>query len=317
MLSGAGDGAAPTNGAGAPQDLIKDADMQSFAADVLEASMGVPVIVDFWAPWCGPCKTLTPVLEKAVTEAGGAVRLVKVNIDENKMLAQQLTQAGLPLQSIPAVFAFKDGQPVDGFVGAQPESQVKEFIARLGGEAPAEMDMAAQIEEALAAAANATEQGDLAAAAQIYGAILQQDASNTKALVGLAQLYLKAGETERATQTLDLVGPDAAKDPDVIAARAALDLAARKVDRSEIDALEAKIAADPKDHQARIDLASALAAEGDQEGALNALLESIRIDRAWNEEAARKQLVQFFDAWGAKDEFTLSGRRQLSSILFS
>ncbi len=317
MLSGMGDGAAPTNGASAPQDLIKDADGQSFAVDVLEASQTVPVIVDFWAPWCGPCKTLTPVLEKAVTEAGGAVKLVKVNIDENKMLAQQLTQAGMPLQSIPAVFAFKDGQPVDGFVGAQSESQVKEFIARLGGAAPAEVDMAAQIDEAMAAAANAIEQGDLSAAAQIYGAVLQQDGTHTKALVGLAQLYLKSGDAERASQTLDLVGPEASSDAEVIAVRAALELAANAVDSSELDALRTKVDANPKDHQARFDLALALGAEGDQEGALEALLEIVRMDRTWNDEAARKQLVTFFEVWGAKDEFTLSGRRQLSSILFS
>ncbi len=300
--------------AGNGNDLIKDADAQSFAVDVLEASQSVPVIVDFWAPWCGPCKSLGPMLEKAVTEAGGAVRLVKVNIDENKMLAQQLVQAGMPLQSIPAVFAFKDGQPVDGFTGAVPESQIKEFITRIIG---AEASGQAQIDDTHAAAAEAMEAGDVAAAAQLYGTVLQDEATNAAALAGLAQCYIQTQDFERAEQALDLVPPEATNDPAVIAARAALTLAGQSAETGEVAELRAALDKNPKDHQARFDLATALNAANDREAALNELLEIVRVDRKWNDEAARKQLVTLFEAWGPTDELTVSGRQALSGILFS
>jgi putative thioredoxin len=288
-------------------EIVKNATTATFAKDVLEASRTVPVLVDFWAPWCGPCKQLTPIIEKVVRATGGKVRLVKVNVDENQAIASQLR-----VQSLPTVYAFRDGRPLDGFMGAQPESAVKAFVDRLLGEEAA-MDAAAAIE----AADKALEGGDLQGAAEVYASVLQQEPQNVAALSGLARCYLKSGDTERAEQTIGLVPPDKRESAAVASVRAALDLAKLAGKAGDTSKLEAKVKAEPANHQARIDYAMALAAGGKKAEALDQLLDAIRRDRKWNEEAARKQLVQLFDAWGPKDPATLDGRRRLSSILFS
>ena len=297
--------------AGSPH--IKDSGLATFAADVLEASREVPVIVDFWAPWCGPCEQLGPVLEKAVTEAAGAVRLVKVNIDENPEIAQQLR-----IQSIPTVFAFKDGQPVDGFMGALPESQIKAFVSGLSGGGH-DHGGAGHAQEVLAMAAEAFAAGDIGAAAQAFGHVLQDDPGNPKAVAGLATCYLKSGDIERAKTTLQLVRPDGAADEAIRAAEAELKLleSANQAPRGEVEVLKAKLAADANDHQARFDLALALDTGGDRDGALTELLEIVRRDRKWNDDAARQHIVTLFEAMGPTDPRTLDARRKLSAILFS
>jgi putative thioredoxin len=299
-----------TNGAGTPPAgvLIKDSDTRTFMADVVEMSRKVPVIVDFWAPWCGPCKQLGPMLEKLVKQANGKVRLVKVNVDENQQLAGQMR-----VQSIPAVFAFVDGQPVDGFMGALPESQIKQFIDRLGTQG----GMAEEIEAAVTAGREALARNDLAEAAQIFAQVLGVDREHAGAIAGLARCQIASGDLEQAKATLALVPPAKANDPEVVSAKAALELAQTPVDHGEIANLTRAIEANGDDHQARLDLAVALNAAGKKQEALDHLLHIVRRKRDWNEEAARKQLVKFFEAWGPKDEFTLQGRRKLSSILFS
>jgi putative thioredoxin len=298
---------------GPASPYIKDSGLRTFAADVLEASREVPVLVDFWAPWCGPCKTLGPALEKAVREAKGALKLVKVNIDENPEIAQQLR-----IQSVPTVYAFKNGQPVDGFMGAIPESQLKTFIAQLlGGEGGHGHGGPGHTEEVLEIAAQALGAGDIGTAAQAFGHVLQDEPGHPKAVAGLAGCYLKSGDLERARATLQLVRPDGAADEAIRAVEAELKLKENAPPPSQTAALEAKLAADPGDHQARYDLALALDASGNREGALDQLLEIVRRDRKWNEEAARKQLVTLFEAMGFADPRTVEARRKLSSILFS
>ncbi len=292
---------------GAAADVIKDTTTALFAKDVLEASKTVMVLVDFWAPWCGPCKQLTPVLEKVVRGYGGKVRLVKMNTDEHPAIAGQLR-----VQSLPTVYAFKDGRPLDGFMGVQPETAIKQFIDRNLGP-----DAGDEIQAALDNAAAALEAGDLQAAAEIYAAVAQEEPQNAQALAGLARCYLKSNDLERAEQTLGLVPPDKRNLAAVSSVQAAIDLARQASKAGDTAPLEAAIAADPKNHQARIDLAIALAAQGRKTDAAGQLIEAIRRDRKWNEEAARKQLVQFFEAWGPKDEATLDGRRRLSAVLFS
>jgi len=295
-------------GGGSPSgDVIKDGSTASFAKDVLDASRQSLVLVDFWASWCGPCKQLTPILEKVVKSYGGKVRLVKINTDEHPGIAGQLR-----IQSLPTVYAFRDGRPLDGFMGAQPESQVRAFIDRLLGE-DAEADLAG----ALVAAEAALESGDLQTAAETFAAVLQEDQQNAQALAGLARCYLESGDAARAEQTLSLVPPDKETSAPVQSARAALELAKLAGQSDNRAELEAKLAANPADHQIRFDLAVALAARGGKGEALDHLLEIVRRDRNWNDQAARKQLVQLFDAWGAKDPLTIDGRRRLSSILFS
>jgi putative thioredoxin len=290
-------------------DLVKDTDISGFMVDVIEASRKVPVIVDFWAPWCGPCKTLGPALEKAVKQANGAVRMVKINIDENPEIAQQMR-----IQSIPAVYAFKNGRPVDGFVGAVPDSQIKQFIQRLAGGAAAPSPIDQALEQAKAAlAAN-----DGGTASALFAQILAHEPDNVAAAAGLARCYVMAGDTEQAKQIVDSLPKEAASDPEVQQVRAALDLAQHAAASSGQTAeLQGKVARDPSDHQARIDLAVALFGNGQQEEAIEQLLESFKRDRKWNDEAARKQLLKFFEALGPTHALTIGGRRRLSSLMFA
>jgi putative thioredoxin len=291
----------------APTDLIKEGTDAGFAKDVVEASRQQPVIVDFWATWCGPCKTLGPALERVVTAAKGKVKLVKIDIDKHPAYAGQLR-----VQSIPTVYAFVDGRPVDGFMGAVPESQLKAFVDRLiqqgGGEAGSEID------ELLAMAKESLDVGDIGGAAQAYAEALQAEPDNLAAIGGLARCYLTGGDTERAAEIAAMAPPDA-KNADLESVRAALALAQGAP--SETREFEDRIARDPADHEARLELAKALAARGQYEAAVDQLIASIEADREWNDQAARKQLITVFEAAGHSSDVARQGRRRLSSILFS
>jgi putative thioredoxin len=303
----------PAGGAPGGADPIKDGDQKTFMQDVIQASREVPVLVDFWATWCGPCKTLTPTLEKVVRAAGGRVRLVKIDIDKNRALVQQLAQMGLPLQSVPTVVGFVQGQIADLFQGALPEGEVKKFIENLlkmgGGQMPGA--------DLLAEAKAAAEGGDHQTALELFAALAQQEPENPEAFAGLARALMALGEEEQAQAVLDQVPAKAKDHAEIASVRSALQLAieGRKA-RERLGEFERRLAADPNDHEARIELSVALNAMEDRARAVDTLIEAIRRDRAWNEEAARKQLLKFFEAWGFDDPATLAGRRKLSTLLF-
>ena len=287
--------------------LVKDTTTQAFVKDVIEESKRQPVLVDFWAPWCGPCKQLTPVLEKAVRAAKGKVKLVKMNIDDHPAIPGQMG-----IQSIPAVIAFVDGRPADGFMGALPESQVVAFLDRLTKDS-----IGGETKDLLKAADAALADGDPAGAANLYAQLLAEDNSNVQALAGLARCYVETGALDQARQTLAMIPDSKRGESAVAAAQAALQLAEQVKTLGPVAELEQKVAANPLDHQARFDLALALNGKGRRLDALDQLISIVKRDRKWNDDGARKQLVQFFEAWGPTDEATIEGRKRLSSILFA
>jgi putative thioredoxin len=301
------------NKPGGQPDPVMDGDQKTFMQDVINASREVPILVDFWATWCGPCKQLTPALEKVVRAAGGRVRLVKIDIDKNRALVQQLAQLGLPIQSVPTVAAFYQGQIADLFQGALPEGEVKKFVENLLKMAGGQMPSA----ELLAEAKALTERGDHSGALEIYAALAQQEPENAEALAGLARCLVALEEAEQAKTMLDGLSDKLKAHPEIASVRAAIELAEQgRAAAGQLGQFERRLAADPDDHEARIELAIALAAMDKRQEAAEQLLEAIRRDRAWNDEAARKQLLKFFEAWGFDDPATMRARRGLSTVLF-
>ncbi|MCZ4289563.1 thioredoxin [Hoeflea alexandrii] len=292
-------------------DLISDTTTAGFTADVLQASRDVTVLVDFWAPWCGPCKQLTPVIEKVVREANGRVKLVKLNIDDHPAIPGQMG-----IQSIPAVVAFSGGKPVDGFMGALPESQIREFIDKVAGP-PAKSSTEEQIEQILAQSREAFTAGDVETAARGFGAILQMDQAHVGAIAGMAGCMLAAGEFDRAEKLLNAIPVEERKDQEVASVFKRLEMAREVAELGDPVELEARLASNPADHEARLKFAKILNAQGYREAAADELFTIMRKDRKWEDEAARKTLLEFFEAWGPVDPATLSARRQLSSLLFS